>query len=126
MTLDYGPFLLRRRVLLREGDVVFEDLFEFKGRGSFQEFRYFNFPVVIDKFKISLERVNEMGLFSDKGMIKVVLLDSDFMSKDFEIIESIKTAKGLACVVSLRQHNFEVKRGQKNHIRFSLNKLSSG
>ncbi len=123
MVLDYGPFILNRLVLFREKTIVFEDTFEFTKKEIIDELRYFNFPVVVDKFTISLDKLNEVRLFSRNGIVQMVLIDTNFASRDFEILEKIKTVKGLASVVSLREFNFEPGE-QKKYIKFSLNKFS--
>ncbi|MFH1942967.1 MAG: hypothetical protein ABIL68_12770, partial [bacterium] len=120
MALDYGPFNLNRIVTFDQKAIVFKDTFQFKEDINIEELRYFNFPVVVDKFKIEINRAGEVRLVSNKGMVCVVLINTDFTEKCFEKIEQIKTAKGLACVVALREHRFRVKAGQKNSITFSL------
>jgi len=124
MVMDYGPFILNRHVLFKDTIIVFEDLFEFKGNGILSELRYFNFPVVIDKFKIDLDRLNEVRLLSENGIIRIIVVDRDFLSKDFEVLECIKTAKGLASAIAMREIDFKIRRNKKNFIKFSLSKLS--
>ena len=46
--------------------------------------------------------------------------DSNFPDQYFEILESVKTAKGLARIVALRFCDYAVKRNQEQQIQFTI------
>ena len=120
MALDYGPFILKRRVSFTKNGILFEDEFKFKTNAIFKELRYLNLPIVVDKFNIAILNNSEINLETKNGDIKLSVLDKNFSDSNFEILEKIKTAKGFAVIVSLRENNFKVQKSQKKHVTFSL------
>jgi hypothetical protein len=120
---DYGIVICKRRVLFNNRCLIFEDFFRYKKDGSINELRYFNFPVVIDKFEIEFEQQNKMRLISDNGIIQIKIMDTDFGFNNFDKAEKIKTAKGMAHVVTLKKCSIKVERGKTNFIRFSIDRL---
>lgn len=123
VTLDYGPFSVERTVFLNNKSIVINDKIYFQKSMHLKEFRYFNFPVVIDKFRIELldgkMNIVERDL---KKKISIKILKNTFNNSEFETLEMIKTAKGLAQVISLRDREFLIKKYEKRDIEFQIEK----
>jgi len=122
--LDYGSFRVKRKVQILESKLLVEDEMEFSQDTRFNEFRYFNFPVVIDKFEIDWNEKNphELQLRSMGGTVRFEFKHNDFGKAVFERLEEIKTTKGLTQVVAFRKNDFQVKAGQHKKIVFSISR----
>ncbi|MDZ7341186.1 MAG: hypothetical protein ONB27_07505 [candidate division KSB1 bacterium] len=125
LTFDYGPFQLKRSVFFEDKRLVVEDRFRFTKQAVLEEFRYFNFPIVTDKYKIEIGTTLQLRLLTGGAALRVELLSSDLDEPRFEKLETIKTAKGLAQVVALRKLNFATRPGQENCLRFSIGPVMS-
>lgn len=125
LCFDYGLFHLKRFVFFEDRRLIVEDKFQFAEKAILEEFRYFNFPIVTDKYKIEIGSGPQLRLLSGSAAVQVVLLSSDLGEHRFEQLETIKTAKGLAQVVALRKHSFEILPGQENHLRFAIERVGS-
>jgi len=106
MTSDYKYFFLERVVQFYEEKIQFEDKFVFKGNSNFSEFRFFNFPVAIDKFKIVVDK-GRFLLLSKSGNIVVSIHYSDFISSKVEVLELLQSAKGDIRIVAMRDREFK-------------------
>ncbi len=117
---EYPDFSVTRKIELNENDMIFLDNFIFFKSEMLAEIRYFNFPVIIDKFEIAFNQTKLIELKSGKGNVNLEILETDFTQKKFESLEKIKTAKGLAQTIVLRELNFEPQANLQKYIRFSL------
>ncbi len=122
MVYNYGPFILKRRVTFECNSLIFKDEFEFKANEIFEEIRYFNLPVICDKFTTTIDKNYKLRFESKKGNIHVSLIDSDFELSTFKKGEKIKTAKGLAEVVFLGKESFLSEFGSSKFVTFVMNR----
>lgn len=120
MIYDYGPFILKREVKFECDRLVFRDEFEFKVNEVFEEFRYFNFPVICDKYNVVIEDRQKLKFVSGKNCIKMFIEDSDFKYSIFEKGERFKTVKGPAETLFLRKNEFQSEIGEKKFIKFVI------
>jgi len=118
MVFDYGPFKVQR--VVHYGDdtkLLFEDHIQFHKTQTFQEFRFFNFPISTDKFQTILQNGTEIQFLVKEKAVLFLQLEA-FMGLCLEHLEKIKTAKGMVQIVSLRMNNFSVKKGEGKILRF--------
>jgi len=119
--LDYGPFSVERTLTFRNKSITVTDNIDFEKSMHFNEFRYFNFPIVIDKFEIEIE-TNKITLVEkySKKKVSVTFLKKSFTNGKIERLDDIKTAKGLAKIVSLREKDFQVNDNEKRIVEFQI------
>lgn len=120
LSFDYGLFHLKRSVFFEDSRLIIEDKFQFVEQAVLEEFRYFNFPIVTDKYKIEIGPGQQLRLISGNAALQLDWLSSDLGEPRLEELETIKTAKGLAQVVALRKLRFAIEPGQENYLRFSI------
>ena len=120
LAFDYGIFEVTRTVRFEKEKIEFSDDLRFMRQVTLDELRLINFPVVIDKFKIDLDRRNEVRLLHRNGVIRLLLEVCEPKVEIFELGESIKTAKGMAQIVTLRIPEFAAIKGRNTRVRFSL------
>lgn len=120
LSFNYGPFVVRRMISFDEKEIIFHDRFTFKIEAIYAEFRICNFPIVTDKFEINIKEPNDIFLSSETGKIKVEILNTDFPSGKIESLETVKTPKGLARVVALRELDFSSNSRMEKSVKFSV------
>lgn len=119
---DYGPFSISRKIEFEEELIKFQDVFRFTSGSAFAEVRYFNFPIVVDKYKMNFLGDHVCQLISLEGGIYLQILESDFPAKSFELGEEIKTAMGLANNIILREGEMQFFDETIMSISFSISK----
>lgn len=124
-TLNYGPFSVERTVTLLTKSITVTDNIYFEKNMHFNEFRYFNFPIVIDKFEIEIEagKITLVEKYSGQK-VSVTFLKKNFANGKFERLDKIKTAKGLAEIVSLREKDFSVREHEKRIVKYKIERIS--
>ncbi len=120
MIYDYGPFLLKRKVIFYADYLSFRDEFKFKTNQEYDSFRFFNVPVIMDKFSISFINSHNLKGTTQNNFIQVSLKDTDFESAGFKKGEKIKTAKGRAEIVFLEKSDFQPEKGEYKFISFEI------
>ena len=123
VSLNYGPFTVKREVEVLERGFVVTDEFRFNEKKCFNELRFLNLPVVIDKFEIIGNESEKVSFRTKNGSVEFVILESDFNENRFEKLERIKAAKGLAEIVALREKDFQAIPGTKKRFKFKLSAL---
>lgn len=123
VVLNYGHFLVERTVYLKNRSIVISDDIHFKEYTNFKEFRYFNFPIVIDKFKIEITdgKICLVKKHSEKK-VSIKFLKNSFANGKIERLDNIKTAKGLAIVVSLRERGLSFENAEKRIVKYQINR----
>jgi len=124
MRSDYGAFFVNRVILFNEKDLIFQDGFEFKTDEIYTEFRYCNFPIVTDKFKVEIFGKKQIQLMVNSHKIIIDILSTDFSSKKIEMLQTVKTPKGLARVIALRELNFATKPKLEKNVAYSVSRAS--
>ncbi|MFZ5516461.1 MAG: hypothetical protein ACOY90_07465 [Candidatus Zhuqueibacterota bacterium] len=123
MRFDYGAFIVNRFITFDEKELIFQDRFEFKTDEIYTEFRYCNFPIVTDKFNIEILGKKQIQLMVNTRKIIIDILSADFSSKKIEVLQSVKTPKGLARVIALRELNFATKPELEKNVVFSISRF---
>ena len=120
LSLDYGPFVLKRQVEINGGMFMFTDTFHFKTHEQLQELRFFNLPVVIDKFRFDLGVANELRLSTMQGLVRICVLESDFPCRFFSGAEMVRTVKGLANIIVMKENNYPCDPKTEKRFQFSI------
>jgi len=114
------PFCdFERMVSFQDNSIEFIDSYHFTLEIVVNEWRYFNFPVVLDKFGVKLKDDGFL-LNHQKEHVGVQIIETNMPKTKLELLEEIKTAKGLAKVVALRQIDLRIKSGEKYFIQFLI------
>ncbi|HEX9655240.1 MAG TPA: hypothetical protein VGA99_16170 [bacterium] len=128
ISTDLGICTIDRRINLSDDALEVRDTIVFKRNDKLREVRFFNFPVLVDKFAYEL---NEGQLWlrcrdSRPGLICEV--EENVIA--LEAVERIRTAKGVAEVVAARLVDREVKAGATYKVTTTffrdLKQLASG
>ncbi|MFQ5636733.1 MAG: hypothetical protein ACE5IR_01900 [bacterium] len=96
----YGPFTVTRKMSLTFQELLICDELVFEEDFDGPELRLFHFPVVVDKFEYGVTPDDLILKTRDKDIVVNCVIDG--VDADFESLEEIKTAKGLARVVAKR------------------------
>ncbi len=115
---DYGLFELQREILFDSDVIRITDTFTFYDDVEFDDFRFFNFPIVVDKFSVDSHGGSQLVLTAaGSSKLNVRFDDSDML---LEALEETTTAKGRVRVYAKRRLNFKAKAGQVVTIAFSI------
>ena len=120
IALDYGPFVLTRQVEINDGLFLFTDTFHFKTQERLSELRFFNLPVIIDKFRFDLGVANELRLNTMQGLVRICVLESDFPCRFFSGAEMVQTVKGLANIIVMKENHYSCDPKQEKRFQFSI------
>ncbi|MFO7889398.1 MAG: hypothetical protein R6V04_03565, partial [bacterium] len=123
MIYNYGPFIVKRKVIFKSENILFRDELDFQIKKVYEHFRFFNLPVITDKFEVLVDKNKGLRVKTNKGVIQVSMQGTNVESLIFSKVDNIKTAKGLAEVILLEKRNFQAEPGQSKFISF---KISTG
>ena len=118
--INYGPFEIEREIVLLKNGIRVNDQFHFLKQTIYSEFRFLNIPVIVDKFYMEVQDSGTVLFSSDKGKVKLKIINTDFNPAEFERLETIKTAKGQARVLSMRNKLIETEIDSKKQFQFEL------
>lgn len=121
MVYNYGPFTVKRVVIFQSTHLLFRDEFSFNTNEEYEYFRFFNLPIISDKFDISVDNERNISCRTDEGVIGISLQGTNLESLIFRKSDIIKTAKGVAEVITLENKDFRTDRGEIKYISFNLN-----
>jgi len=117
ISLNYGHFDVKRSISFGTDKISFKDRFHFKTDERYQEFRYFNMPVSTEKYRMDIhENIVE---FRSKQSGTMVVLDITNLH-DIEILEKIKTSRGYARILCIRDLEKRFKKGENKEMYVSL------
>jgi hypothetical protein len=117
MDYNYGPFAISRNVKFGHGELTFHDNIRFSEDRQFDEFRFFNFP--IDCNETDVEIVDDTRVLLKKSNC-MIALEIEGVPGNFELLETIPSARGLLRPLVKRKLNFAARRNQTCSIRFSI------
>ena len=114
---DY--YEISRRFVLVGRAFSIDDEIRFLRTADFSEFRFFNFPVVTDKFEIGFDD-EALILSAANGVRARIEMKHDFAVKSFRTNPKLKTAKGEAQIVRKSVLDFHATRGEIKHIALRI------
>jgi len=114
---DY--YEISRRLALAGRAFSIDDEIRFLRTADFSEFRFFNFPVIIDKFEIGFDD-EALILSTANGARARIEMKHDFAVKSFRTNPKLKTAKGEAQIVRKSVLDFHATRGEIKHIALRI------
>jgi hypothetical protein len=118
---DY--YEISRRFVLAGRAFSIDDEIRFLRTADFSEFRFFNFPVVTDKFEIGFDD-EALILSTENGARARIEMKHDFAVKSFRTNPKLKTAKGEAQIVRKSALDFHATRGESKRVVLRILPLS--
>jgi len=112
--LDYDLFIVQRSVRFEDKSLLFEDQIISNNATIFKEIRFFNFPIIIDKFEILFSKTGDIFLISNETKERITIRFLLTENESIEKLEKIKTPKGVGQIISSRKKNLSVKKGNIN------------
>ncbi len=109
--LDYGIFEVHRRMAISSAVLQITDEIVFKQECAFEEFRVFNLPIVLNRFRFEIQ--DEELVISGAKRTLCIKCDASESRAMFELLEIIKTAKGRARIISRISRNLRVASGDR-------------
>lgn len=120
LCLDYKLFTVERAVTFRTNEISFEDQIRFKTNERYQEFRYFNMPIAIEKYKIDIHK-NNVEFKCNKNEKVKISLNITKPYYDIECLEKIKTARGYARILCMRDIDKKFSKNEIIKTNYSMN-----
>jgi hypothetical protein len=117
ISFDYGPFSVDRQVRFKNDSIDFEDAIRFKQDKAYEDFRFFNMPVLLSRFEILAECRQKAVLQTRDGGLTITFDDNTI---PFELGETICSAKGNVRSLMKRRVNYNARSGNEFIVKFSL------
>lgn len=118
MRYNYGPFSVERMIKFDEAELFFEDRIYFHADATFDEFRFFNFPVAASHLNVEVVDQNGLKITGAEGSISLEIHGGcDF---PIEELERIYTANGLVHLLVKREQPFRAKKGDEKVVSFTF------
>ncbi len=124
LSFDYGPFDLTREISFGADVIDIRDRFDFLEDTLFDEFRFFNLPVAIDRFSVSVNDSARLGLTSAEGRGLLILFADDL--DECEALETTVSAVGKLRFFARRRTHFAVSAGEERSVAFHICDALSG
>ncbi len=119
LTLNYGPFSVKRTLIFKPNQISFEDTFIFNRDVHLSEFRLFNFPHYTENFKVTLSMDGfVLGRTDSDRSCKFVF---DNVTSGLKIIGmQIRNAKGYVDIVAVIEEDVRFEKRQMRNLKFHL------
>lgn len=117
---DCGPFTIHRKVELGQEELRFHDTLHFFDDRTFDELRFFNFPVSTERLEIKIVDDSHVKF---KKQDQVILLELKGGLGKLELIESIPSARGVVRPLVKRAMNFRAQQHQQVSVSFSFREI---
>ena len=124
MKYDYGSFQVSRTVEFTPQALKFEDHIYFSETATYDEFRWFNFPVALEFISVELqEQENGFSLFSKNGG-KLIVEINGLDTSGIELLDELYCSTGRVRPLTCRSINCHQEKGETRTIRFSIEEPS--
>jgi len=117
MVYDYGPFSVERKVDFSEEQVRFEDVFSFSENKTYEDFRFFNWPLPDPGVEVSFRHAEAISLVRGGSTLLLTFADKGL---PLEFGEELLSAKGHIRTITKRERDFQAVAGDSRRLSFKL------